>query len=231
MKTLLLLQLSLSLILAILGGEHAHNSESQHSAEAQMDFALKIYQSIAPLSEICPANLFISPVSIYTTLSMLALGARSTTRQEILQGMGPNDTETDEELHEGHKKLLQVLSHQSKDMKFHLGNEIFVDQSAKILQEYQHKVAHYYNASIQTVRFRDPQTAEKTINMLVSDKTDQRIENVAGNSKTSMVLLDYAVFEGESILLQKVDFVTKLQIQQSSDSLFQTSIPIGPYFR
>ncbi|XP_077322807.1 serine protease inhibitor A6-like [Lithobates pipiens] len=207
MKTLLLLQLFISLILA--ANPFKQNQGQNYDAfaayqqseisEAHMDFAVKIYKFVSSSIINAPSNLFFSPFSVYTTLSMLALGARSTTRLEILQGMGLNATKTNTELHEDYRKFLQVVNQQTEDVKFKLGNEIFINELANILPEYQQNVTYYYNASIQTLSFSDPQNAEKTINRFVSDRTGLKIQNLVGNldPKTLMVLLDHMVFQAK----------------------------------
>ncbi|XP_073466576.1 serine protease inhibitor A6-like [Aquarana catesbeiana] len=207
MKTLLLLQLFILLILATdpfkLNEGHNYNLYAKLQdldlSKAQMKFALRIYKRFSPLSARPQPNIFFSPVSVYTTLSMLALGARSKTRMKILQAMSLNDTTTNEELNEGNRKLIQVVSQQTKDVEIKLGNEIFIDNSTNILLEYQYNVARYYNASIQTISFSDPQNAEKAINKIVSDRADHKIQNVVSDldSKKSMVLLDYVVFRAK----------------------------------
>lgn len=207
MKILLLLQLFISLILATgpLEQNRGQNNDvfaafqRSEISEAHMDFAVNMYKLVSSSLIKAPSNLFFSPVSVYTTLSMLALGARSTTRLEILQGMGLNDTKTNIHLHEDYRKFLQVVSQKTKDVKFKLGNEIFINKLENILPEYQQNVTYYYNASIQTISFSDPQNAEKTINKFVSDRTDNKIQNLVGNldPKTLMVLLDHMVFQAK----------------------------------
>ncbi|XP_077322762.1 serine protease inhibitor A6-like [Lithobates pipiens] len=197
MKILLLLQLFISLILA--AGPCKPNQGHSYNlfweclmadvSESQMDFAVRIYQHIsAPTMRPSP-NLLISPISIYTTFSMLALGARSRTHKEILIALGLEDTVTDEELHDANRKLLQVLSQPANDMEFKDHKEVFIDESVKILPEYKQNMAQYYNASISTINFNDPENTEKTIFKLVSDRAD--------NKKQNMVILDNARFQGK----------------------------------
>ncbi|XP_073466438.1 serine protease inhibitor A6-like [Aquarana catesbeiana] len=208
MKILLLLQLFISLVLAAHTSkqDRAHNtnhlskSEESDVSECQMNFAVRIFQQhFKGFGPIPPSNLVLSPISIYTTLSMLALGARGTTRDEIFLTLGLDETTKDKVLNQGNRKILQALSQKTKDVKFKLGNEIFTDQSVSISEEYQEDVAHYYNASFHSISFSDPQNAAKIINKIVSDRTDHKIKNVVQNldSKTLMVLLDYAVFRGK----------------------------------
>lgn len=204
MKLLLLLQLSVSLILvhgcpkAFERRGNKEDSECQESdvSEAYMDFAVKIYSYISSKPARAPPNVFFSPLSIYTSLSMLSLGARSTTRKEILQGMGLSASKTDKELHGDISKLLRVLNQPTGGDRFKLGNNIFIEQQAEIERQYQQDLISYYNASIQALCFSDDQ-AERTINKLISDRTNDKIKELVKNLDfdTLMVFVDYTVFQ------------------------------------
>ncbi|XP_040188527.1 serine protease inhibitor A6-like isoform X3 [Rana temporaria] len=176
------------------------NHQWQESvSQSQMHFAVRIYQQISSPTERPQPNLIISPISIYTTLSIVALGSHGKTQEEILHTLGLGDPKADMGLHEGNRKILQELRQQSKDMDFKLGNEIFLKKGGANLPQFQRDLADYYDAATQTISFSDPEAAEKTINNIVSDKTDQKIQNMVSNldSKTSVVLVDYAVFQGK----------------------------------
>ncbi|XP_073466824.1 serine protease inhibitor A3K-like [Aquarana catesbeiana] len=179
--------------------EQGNHQWQESVSQSQMDFAVRIYQQISSHSERPQPNLFISPISIYITLSMLALGAQGKTREEILDTLGLDGTKTDMGLHEGNKKILQELQQQSKDMAFKLGNEIFLRKGGAYLPQFRLYLADYYNTAIQTISFSDPEAAKRTINNIVSDRTDQKIQNMVSRLdwKTSMVLVDYAVFQGK----------------------------------
>ncbi|XP_077322800.1 corticosteroid-binding globulin-like [Lithobates pipiens] len=175
------------------------NQQWQESvSQSQMEFAVKIYQQISSQTERPQPNLFISPINIYITLSTLALGAHGKTREEILYTLGLDGTKPDTGLHEGNRKILQELRQESKDMDFKLGSEIFLKKGGAYLPQFQQYLATYYNTAIQTISFSDPEAAKKTINKIVSDRTNQKIRNMVSSleSKTSMVLVDYAVFQG-----------------------------------
>ncbi|XP_018414894.1 PREDICTED: uncharacterized protein LOC108789395 [Nanorana parkeri] len=207
MKILFFLHLFISLILVTgsfiwnRGNNCNHYPEWQKSevSEAYMNFAVQFYKFVSMRSAGAPPNLFFSPLSIYTTLSMLALGAQSTTRMEILQAMGLNDTKTNQELHECFRQFLQRVTQQIKEVEFKLGNEIFIDRSADIFPQFQQNVSYYYNVSVETINFSDPQGAEKIINTLVSNRTHNKIQNMVKNldPKILMVLLDYSVFQAK----------------------------------
>ncbi|XP_073465949.1 serine protease inhibitor A6-like [Aquarana catesbeiana] len=205
MKTLLLLQLFIPLLLASgpfkpnQGHSYNHQWKQSTLSEAQLNFAMMLYPAIAVPAIGTPPNLFVSPLSLYITFSMLALGAQSPTRDLLLLFLDMTGTMTEEEIQEGNRKLLQVLNHPNKDMKLKIFSEVLVEKSLKILPEYQEKVAQYYSASFQSFSFSDPLIDEKTISRIVSDRTDHKIKDmyIKLYSSTLMVLLDYVVFEGQ----------------------------------
>ncbi|KAM5129307.1 serine protease inhibitor A6-like [Mantella aurantiaca] len=207
MKILLLLPLFISLILASGHVQQNHEIPDRDSSvwdtsavyEAYMDFAVRIYKFMSSRTARAPLNLLFSPISIYTTLAMLSLGARSATRTAILQGMGLNCTKTDKDLNEAYRKLLHVIAMQTRTAEFQLGNEIFMEKSVNFSTKYQQNVIYYYNASMHAISFSDTQIAKNTINTLVSKRTNNKIPNIVRSlgSKTMMVVLDYSILQAK----------------------------------
>ena len=61
-------------------------------APNNVDFAFTLYKHLVASAP--GKNVFISPVSISTALAMLSLGARGYTREQLLQGLGFNLTDS-----------------------------------------------------------------------------------------------------------------------------------------
>ncbi|KAM9294390.1 serine protease inhibitor A6-like [Gastrophryne carolinensis] len=197
MRILILLSLSISLILAT-NKQRDKQDLTLDIFKANINFALNIYKQISSKTAKAPPNLCFSPISIYATLSMLALGAKSKTRQNILEGMGLDATKQDKELQGALKSFFDKLNQQTDQVKLMFGNEIFVAESANILPKYLQDLTYYYNASIQNVNFNNPRNAEEMINTLTSVKTANTIEHAVSNlhSNTMMVLTDFLIFQG-----------------------------------
>ncbi|XP_056400878.1 serine protease inhibitor A6-like [Hyla sarda] len=173
--------------------------EGDDLSEASMSFAISVYKLVSSKTARSPPNVFISPISIYTTLAMLGLGARSSTRQQILGAMCLNDTQGSRILKEDYKSFLAKLRTENGDAEFTISNWFFPDDSIKVLPQYKQDVANYYKSSVQGIDFTDPQNAEQKINEQVSGRTDGKIEDLVSDldGQTKMVLLDYASFNAK----------------------------------
>lgn len=167
--------------------------------KANMHFAISLYKLMSSKTARSPPNIFISPFSIYTTLAMLGLGARSSTRQQIMEAMCLNATQANKTLREDYQNFLTKLRIEKGDVAFRFYNWLFLDKLLPVQPQYQKDVTSYYNATIQSTDFSQPQTAEQKINEQVSGRAHGKIEDLVSNldSRTVMVLLDYASFNAK----------------------------------
>ncbi|XP_068111069.1 alpha-1-antitrypsin-like protein GS55-MS [Hyperolius riggenbachi] len=204
MKTLLLL---VTICLAFADDERQKTCVHDNVSNALMEFTLRSYKilssktasykRLSPKTAIQIPNLFYSPITVYTTLAELALGARSLTRTHILEGMCLDPTLTDTELHGKYSKLLRSLNREESDLKIKYVNELFITNSAKIQPKYQQNVMDYYNATIHSIDFNDPKRAEEKINTYIQKKSKGRIDKLVKDlcNTTVIVPIDYAMFE------------------------------------
>lgn len=167
--------------------------------KANTHFAISLYKWMSSKTARSPSNIFLSPFSIYTTLAMLGLGARSSTRQQIMEAMCLDATQANKTLKEDYQNFLAKCRIEKGDVAFRSYNWLFLDKSVPLLPQYQKDVTGYYNASIQSIDFSQPQTAEQRINEQVSGRTHGKIEDLVSNldGRTVMVLLDYASFNAK----------------------------------
>ncbi|XP_069806548.1 serine protease inhibitor A6-like [Dendropsophus ebraccatus] len=165
-------------------------------SESSMRFAISLYKLVSSKTAQAPPNFFMSPISIYTNLAMMALGARSLTREQILEAMCLSDSQSTKVLKENFRTFLANLRTQEEKAEFVISNWFFPETSITVLPKYKQDVANYYNASIQSIDYKDPKKAEEEINELVSGQTDGKMEDVVSglDDQTQMVVLDYASF-------------------------------------
>ncbi|KAG8544629.1 hypothetical protein GDO81_022153 [Engystomops pustulosus] len=164
-----------------------------------MNFAVSLFKFLFSKTTQSPPNLFLSPLSIYTSLAMLGLGARSLTRQQILSAMCINTAQGDKTLKDDFKNFLKKLRTKEGNVELKFSNWLFLEESNQPETQYQQDVASYYNASVQSVSFAEPQKAGRKINEQVSGRTDGKIEDLVDNldDQTVMVILDYVTFNGK----------------------------------
>ncbi|OCT68274.1 serine protease inhibitor A6 [Xenopus laevis] len=172
--------------------------------QSNMNFAVNIYKQVASSAltekKSQPKNIFFSPVSIATSLAMLALGAKAETRNQILNSLAPKETRIQEDkIHNAFRHFLQVLNKPKKDLKITIGNAAFVEDELNILKSFANEAESYYQADVFPTNFKNPKEAERQINNYVKNKTNGKIkELVRGPStETNLLLVNYILFKGE----------------------------------
>ncbi|GAB1297762.1 Serine protease inhibitor A3N [Apodemus speciosus] len=161
-------------------------------------FAFRLYRELVLKNP--DKNIVFSPFSISTALAFLALGAKSKTLEEILQGLKFNLTETSEPvIHQGFKQLLQELSQPQDQVQISTGNTLFINKCLQILAEFKEKARALYQAEAFTANFQKPHEAKKLINDYVKTQTQGKIQELVSHldNETCMVLVNYIYFKGK----------------------------------
>ncbi|KAH0620396.1 hypothetical protein JD844_020804 [Phrynosoma platyrhinos] len=186
--------------------EHKHTlSEDQQGqkspdyhkiAPSNADFAFRFYRNIA--SDADGKNIFFSPLSISTAFSLLALGAKSETHDEIFKGLAFDLLKIEEkEIHEGFHQLIHVLNHPNNKAQVNLGNGLFIEPSLKFLPAFLEDAKNLYEADGFSTNFSIPRVAKKQINDYVQNKTHGKIAHALEelDPSTVMVLVNYIFFK------------------------------------
>ncbi|NXC41688.1 A1AT2 antiproteinase, partial [Penelope pileata] len=161
------------------------------------DFAFKFLNEVA--LEAPNENIFFSPVSISTAFAMLALGARSTTKTQILEGLAFNLTEIQEkEIHDGFHNLIHMLSHPESGVQLNMGNAIFLTEKLKPLKKFLDDAKALYPLEVLATDFNNPTEAEKQINDYIEKKTHGKITDLVKemDPQTVMLLVSFVFFRG-----------------------------------
>ncbi|XP_063803670.1 serine protease inhibitor A6-like [Pseudophryne corroboree] len=196
----LLLLFVTSLILATAHGkdkkDHCNcpkcGKEEPNLCKANMQFAVTLYNAVSSTTAKAPPNIMFSPFSISSFLAMLAIGAKSTTRNQILEGLTLDETQEDLALNTEYKNLLETLRKQTDKVQVTFGNRFFMQKSTDIVPKYQQDVTRYYNASMEFVNFNNPQDAASEINEYVRMRTGGKVRDLVSNLDpyTKLVLAD-----------------------------------------
>ncbi|XP_015720869.1 alpha-1-antitrypsin-like [Coturnix japonica] len=160
------------------------------------DFAFSFYKLAA--SEATDQNIFFSPISISTSFAMLALGAKSETLTQILEGLAFNLKKTqDQEIHEGFCQLLHMLNRSDSNLHLSLGNALFIQETQKPLQKFLDDAKYFYQSEVLSADFNNSPSAENQINSYIEEKTNGKIVKLVENLDplTTMVLVNYVFFK------------------------------------
>lgn len=159
--------------------------------QAQTEFGLQLFQTLRRQSP--QKNIFISPTSIATALSMTYNGASGQTQQEMtkalaLQGMSIA------QVNELSQQLQTTLQRLDPDVTLTLANSLWVRQGFPLNPNFVGTTQEFYRATITPLDFTRP-TAVNAINQWVSEKTQGRIPTIVDQLKPDdMLLLINAVY-------------------------------------
>ncbi|XP_062974062.1 alpha-1-antitrypsin-like protein CM55-ST [Elgaria multicarinata webbii] len=177
-------------------GQRNKTTAYQKIVPVNADFAFRLYRHI--ISDGAAKNVFFSPISIFSAVALLTLGAKSETHHQILKGLGFNLSEIEEnEIHEGFQNLIQMLNHQNNEAQVNVGNTLFINESLKILPKFLENVKTFYEAECFSANFNNPTESKKQINDYVKTKTHGKIAHAVQDLDPTivMVLVNHIFFQ------------------------------------
>ena len=160
-------------------------------------FAFELYQRLRSPEK----NLFFSPYSISTALSMVYAGARGETQMQI--GKTLRFALDQEKLHPAFAELQTGLNEMQKSGNFalHIANSLWPQHDYKFLDEYLFLTKKHYGVSIIPVDYiQAGEETRKLINKWVEDKTEDKIKDLilpnSFHDLTRLVLVNAIYFKG-----------------------------------
>ncbi|KAM4663530.1 serine protease inhibitor A6-like [Discoglossus pictus] len=179
--------------------QNEENLGAEELAEANMHFSLDMYKHVSILTP-AKKNVFFSPLSIAMSLSMLSLGAKSSTHKQLLRGLKIHHKQIQgEQIHKGYEQLLNTLTKPKKNLQLSIGNAIFLNSKLKVVSSFEDQAKQYYNAQVVATNFDNPNKAVKQVNDFVKDKTHGEITEMVNtfDKDTDMVLLNYVLLQAK----------------------------------
>ena len=182
------------------GASPAHvrprTSERSSFDEDNNDFALATYGQLRQE----PGNIFLSPFSIRIALAMTLAGARGETAAQMREAL--RISSSDEMLHVAIAKTIQQLNDAGAGTyEMAVANSLWGQSGDPFQPEFLDLIARHYGGGMNLVDFRrGAETARRTINRWVEDKTKQRIQELIPsggvNGFTRLVLANAVYFKG-----------------------------------
>jgi len=139
------------------------------------DFAFDIFKRLNE-SGTGNENLFISPLSISTALSMTANGANGETNDGIRQTLHLQDI-PETEINNAYKTLVPFLTELDPKVAIKLANSNWYREELTIRNVFKQTLQDYYDAEVNPADFDDPATKDK-INTWIEDKTNGKIRDM-----------------------------------------------------
>ncbi|XP_067668696.1 leukocyte elastase inhibitor-like isoform X1 [Haliotis asinina] len=164
-------------------------------ASANSLFGLDLYKKVA--SNRKDSNVFLSPFSISAALAMTHLGARGDTAAQMNHVLMWTDLQ--DSVHAGFEDYLRLLKKQG-DYILTTANRLFVNNKAKILEEFLQKTEKHYGAKAILSDFAGNGAGEaEKINQWVESETNSKIKDLITGGidpLTAMILVNAIYFKG-----------------------------------
>jgi len=169
---------------------------SEYVVDGSSKFAFDIFKTIN--SEDYDKNIFISPLSISTALTMTYNGAEGDTKEVMEKALGY--TGIDRALvNESYKNLISHLKKVDKDISLNIANSIWIREGELINKEFINKNEKNFNAEVSSLDFSNPKSVD-TINKWIKDETEGKIEKMLTDPIDPLIvmyLINAIYFKGE----------------------------------
>ncbi|NWW45232.1 OVAL protein, partial [Pedionomus torquatus] len=157
-------------------------------------------------------NIIFSPLTIFSALSLVYLGAKENTRAQIdkathfdkISGFGETTESqcgTSVSVHTTLKNLFIQITKPSDNYSVSFASRLYAEEAYPILPEYLQCVKELYKGGLETINFQTAaDQAREVINSWVESQTNGMIKNIlqpgSVDSQTEMVLVNGIYFKG-----------------------------------
>ncbi|MGH0154518.1 UNVERIFIED_CONTAM: hypothetical protein FKN15_029846 [Acipenser sinensis] len=163
-------------------------------ASKNIDFAMNLYRKIASQND---DNIFFSPLCISSAFTMLSLGAKGNTYDQIIKGLNLDLLQSKD-----NPNVIPALFRQqqenitsSQDLDLTQGGAMFVPQDFNVLETFLSQTKEYFNTD--AVQLNPILTT--SINEYVEKKTNGKIKELLKtvDPNTKLMLINYVLFKGK----------------------------------
>lgn len=171
-------------------------SNSGQVIQATNEFAINIFRAMLA-HDPDQNNKLISPLSIYTCMSMVYNGSATSTKDSMTKALSLAGVSLPQ-LNAVSRALIQQMPKEDSKVQLSIANSAWYDQRrAQPLPGFLDTVQHDYLATVQSLDFLNPNSVN-TINSWVSSHTNGKIPTIIDNISPSsiMVLVNAVYFNG-----------------------------------
>ncbi|XP_037749180.1 serpin B6 [Chelonia mydas] len=165
-------------------------------SKANTTFALNLFKKLSENAN--TQNLFFSPLSISSALSMVFLGAKGNTAAQMAKVLSLDETE---DIHDGYQALISEINKPGTNYLLRIANRLYGEKTFKFLATFIDSCQKFYHAELEQLDFsRAAEDSRKHINAWVEEKTEGKIQNLLAqsivDSMTRLVLVNAIYFKG-----------------------------------
>lgn len=156
-------------------------------------------------------NVFFSPLSVHTVLSLLSQGAEKDTLSQLNYALNV----THDDAKEGYKSVMSSVNN-IKDVVLHIANKVYVKDSYKLNKNFEDVARSNYFSEVEGVNFAEAANAAAKINNWVEQKTNNKIKDLIKpddlDALTRLVLVNAIYFKGDWLHQFKKDNTKKTKL-------------------
>ena len=180
------------------------------------EFAVEMYKKVGVSGE--AGNIFFSPLSISTALSMTYAGARDNTAKQMADTLRFKLPAADQ--HAAFGALAAALKPDNKNYRLEISNALWGQQGYAFQPEFLELVKKHYDGGFNTVDFAGATEASRlTINSWVEQKTANKIKDLLAQGSltelTRLVLTNAIYFKGDWAVKFKPDLTKPMPFHVS----------------
>uniref|UniRef100_A0A8C0U2L0 Leukocyte elastase inhibitor n=1 Tax=Cyanistes caeruleus TaxID=156563 RepID=A0A8C0U2L0_CYACU len=143
-------------------------------------------------------NVFFSPFSISSALSMVLLGSKGSTEAQISKVLSLSSTQ---DAHNGYQSLLSEINDPNTKYILRTANRLYGEKTLEFLPSFIESSQKSYHAGLEQMDFLHAwEDSRRQINGWVEEKTEGKIQNLLAegilNSLTRLVLVNAIYFKG-----------------------------------
>lgn len=163
--------------------------------ESLNDFSFNFYNQIGTSED---GNVFFSPYSIFTALSMAYEGAKGNTSAQMKDVL--NILQNDSAMLGSFGRIYNLLNQNQDGYTISTANAFWAHEDYEFLQNYLHLLQNFYMAEANELDFGNNVEAAETINNWIEEQTHDKIKDMIDSSvlseMTKLVLTNAIYFKG-----------------------------------
>lgn len=164
--------------------------------ESNTRFAFDIFKMLNKEDQ--DRNIFISPLSISTALSMTYQGAESTTRDAMAEALNYDGMDTGV-INESYRHLVRYMRQPDRKVELSIANSLWIRQGEKIKENFVASNRDVFDATVTSLDFSRKDAADR-INEWISKATKDKIEKMVDPpipGDVVMYLINAIYFKGD----------------------------------
>ncbi|ETE60345.1 Serpin A12, partial [Ophiophagus hannah] len=149
--------------------------------DSNSDFAFKLFRKISSSEshQGDRSNVVFSPLCISSAFTMLALGAKDNTLDQILKGLDFRPSEIQERMiHEGLHELTHMLNNGGAGHQMEIGKCLFVQNQLYPEKQFLNGLKSFFGGDIFWENFNNTAATEQQINSYIKRKTHGKISKL-----------------------------------------------------